>query len=115
MPPKRRMVVAFLYSFLDRADWRLDMQTLRDSRAAAIGTVVVLTGMVGLTLAGQQRSASTPTLKGVWRIAEIRYTGPNARAVTSPQPSMVIFTDKHVASVGVDSDTARQHLPPPDQ
>jgi len=91
------------------------MPSLRISRsAAAIGIVVVLTFVVGLTLAGEQRSDSKPTLKGVWRAAEIRYTGPNARTVT-PQPWFGIMTDNHYAWVGVQSDKARPELPPPDK
>jgi hypothetical protein len=65
-----------------------------------------------LTLVAQQRSSSQTSLKGVWRATEIRYTGPNARTVTNPQPWIVIVTDKHIASVGVTSDAARPPLPP---
>src|SRR5438105_717926 len=95
------------------------MKVPRLSRAvvslAVVGGIVSLTSIGGLTVAGQQRSDSKPTLKGVWRVVEIRYTGPNARTITTPQPWLVIFTDKHVASVGVSSDTARQLLPAPDE
>lgn len=77
--------------------------------------VVVLTGVVGLALTAQQSGRSQPSLKGVWRAMEITYTGPNARTVKSPQPWIVIFTEKHVASVGVTSDVPRPEWPPDQQ
>lgn len=71
------------------------METLRASRmASAIGVVLVLTFVVGLTVVGQQRGESKPTLKGVWRYVELTSTGPTART-TSNVPGLLVFTDRH--------------------
>ena len=83
-----------------------------------VGVVALLLagilGTFGFTVAAQPRASQT-CIKGVWRAAEIRYTGPNARTVSDPQPWFVIFTDKHLASIGVTSDAARRELPPADK
>lgn len=94
------------------------MQTLRVSRAVTATIAVVLTGMVGLTVAGQQRSESKPTLKGVWRVTEWTTTGPGAAAGPngvahtnkSPQPWYGMFTDKHFTFLGVRGDSPSPDL-----
>lgn len=78
--------------------------------AAGIGSVLLLTLMVGLTLAGQQRP-SGPSLKGVWRHAEITTTGPNARTI-KVQAGLLILTDKYFSVTRETSDTPRRELPP---
>lgn len=79
--------------------------------AAGIGSVLLLTSMVGLTLALQQ-GPSAPSLKGVWRHAEITITGPNARTIKNPQPGLLILTDKYFSITRESSDTARREVPP---
>src|SRR5206468_4014070 len=78
-----------------------------------VGIALLFAATVGSTVAGQSPGAQ-PCLKGVWRAAEIRYIGANARTVSNP-PWIVVFTDKHVASVGVSTDTPRRELPPADK
>ena|SRR5437867_160930 len=84
--------------------------TKRRIVAAAIVGGIILVVYQGVSSA--QRGAAPTSqncLKGVWRGAEIRYTGTNARTVTNP-PWIVIFTDKHVASIGIGSDAPRPEV-----
>jgi hypothetical protein len=68
---------------------------------------VVLAGVVGLTFAAEQRSASGPPIQGVWRIAEVRTSGPGARTITNPNPGLLIFTARHYAIVAEAGDSLR--------
>ena len=87
--------------------------TIRFGRAVVL-LLAGISAIFGFTVAAQSRASQT-CIKGVWRAAEIRYTGPNARTVSNPQPWFVIFTDKHLASIGVTSDAPRRELPPADK
>ena len=94
------------------------MQVLRVSRtAAALVTVVVLTGLLGLTVAGQQRSNARPTIQGVWRIVERTTTVPSADGLraagtrSNPEPGLYLFTGKYYSQVVVTSDRPRPDLP----
>ena len=77
--------------------------------AAVLGALVVF----GSAMAAQQGGSSTPSIVGVWRIAEVTFTGPNARKITNPQPGLRIFTRRHYSFTAVTSDKPRAELPPP--
>ncbi len=87
------------------------MQIRRVWRAAVVvGSVLMLAGILGPTLIGQQRNVS---LKGVWRCTEWSTNGPipgayeSAHTNKSPQPWWGIFTDHHHAWIGVAGDAPR--------
>ena len=64
----------------------------RHLSAAGVSVVAVLVGVGFVRMAqGGQGSTTTPVM-GVWRVSEVTFTGPNARQITSPQPSVRIFT-----------------------
>ena len=93
------------------------MQTPRLRRAttaAGIGSVLLLTLMLGLALAGQQKP-SPSSLKGVWRHVEITTTGPNGRTVKNPQPGLLILTDRYFSVTREPGEAPRRELPPPDK
>ena len=58
----------------------------------------------------QSRTGQTP-LQGVWRVAEVTTTGPNAATNRSPQPGFYIFTGRHYSIVTVNSANPRPDLP----
>jgi hypothetical protein len=60
--------------------------------------------LASVSLVGQ----STPSIRGVWKVAEVTFTGPNAEKITNPQPGVYIFTAKHYSMV---RDTARTPRP----
>jgi hypothetical protein len=66
--------------------------------------VVAVLALTSLSLLAQ----SKPSIQGVWRIAEVTTTGPNAYTNKSPQPGLYIFTAKHYSLV---RDTAREVRP----
>ena len=57
--------------------------------------VVALLAVISAVLLGQ----SEPSIQGVWRVAEVTTTGPNANTNKSPQPGLYIFTGKHYSLV----------------
>jgi hypothetical protein len=63
--------------------------------------------MIGLSVAAQQRSASGPSVQGVWRVVEVTDAGPNGRTMTKPNPAMYIFAAKHYAQVIETGDSPR--------
>ena len=86
------------------------MLTKRLSTAVALaGTVLVVSVVVAL--GAQQRSNSTPSIVGVWKLSETTTTGPNAKKVTSPQPGLRIYTRQHYSLTTVTSDKPRPELP----
>ena len=46
-------------------------------------------------------------LTGTWRITEAKFTGPNARTVSSPQPGLLILTGNYYSRVLITSDQPR--------
>jgi hypothetical protein len=78
--------------------------------------VVAVAILASAITSAQQGASSTPSLAGAWRISEIRYTGPNARTVTNPQPGIFTATPRYYTFAMVTSDTPRaatKQLPPP--
>lgn len=65
---------------------------------------------LSLMLAGSG-SAQTNPLQGVWKVAEVTTTGPNASKQAAPQPGFYIFTGKHYSIVTVNADQPRPDLP----
>ena len=69
--------------------------------------------LLAVVLSAQQRNAgSPPTLRGVWRVTQVTFTGPNARTITA-QPGLFMFTERHFSTMRVNNDTARTNLPTP--
>src|SRR5438067_11005310 len=54
--------------------------------------------------AAQQKSTS---LTGGWQVIKVQMTGPNARAVTDPQPGLYLFTGKYFSLMMVNGDQPR--------
>jgi hypothetical protein len=83
-------------------------------RLVAAGLACVLVGMIqAVTLA--QRGNANSGIVGVWHASEIISTGPGAKKVTNPQPSVWIFTQRHFSIDAVTSDAPRPELPPQDK
>jgi len=74
----------------------------------------VLIGVVQI-VGSAQRGGSNSAVIGVWRVSELTVTGPNARKVTNPQPSVVIFTQRYFSIDEVTSNAPRPELPPSDK
>ena len=71
----------------------------------------VAMALLGVIVSAQSRSASPATLQGVWRVVEVRTTGPNASTNSSPQPGLYIFTAKHYSFLRVTADKPRPDQP----
>src|SRR5262249_24000417 len=71
-------------------------------RKIVVAALTAAFTLVGATGFGQR----VPQLKGVWRVAQMAMTGPNARTLTMA-PGFWIFADKHFSRVEVRSDTPR--------
>lgn len=56
-------------------------------------------------------SQSKVTLRGVWRVASLTRTGPDAATNNNPQPGLFLFTEKHYSLAVVRSDKPRPELP----
>ncbi len=56
--------------------------------------------------------ASSQKVAGVWRLDEIRSSGPNGRAFKITQPSMYIFTKGHYSIVRIDATEPRSTVDP---
>jgi Lipocalin-like domain len=76
----------------------------------AAGFLVVPLGVAQIVGLAQRDSSNSPVI-GVWRISETTFTRPNARTVTNPQPSVVIFTRRYYSTDRVTSDAPRPELP----
>lgn len=76
------------------------------SAALAVCFAVVL---VPSTLEGRQVSGD---LQGAWRVTEIVTTGPGGSTNGSPQPGILIFTDRHYSYTLVTGDRPRPELGP---
>ena len=61
------------------------------------------------SLSAQSKPSS---LQGAWRVAEVTFTGQNARIIGNPQPGMVLFTAKHYANLTSARAEPRLALPP---
>lgn len=79
--------------------------------AVAATAVAGLVALVGAPLFAQSGAASQSTIQGVWQVAEVTTTGPNASTNKSPQPSLYIYTAKHYSLIRVNGTTARPDLP----
>lgn len=73
-------------------------------------TLAVVTLLLGSGNAILAQSKSTP-LTGAWRVTQVQTTGPNARTVNDPQPSLYLFTGNHYSIMSVNSDKPRPALP----
>ena len=80
------------------------------SKRALAGGVLAAIAFVS-SVAVVARQANSSSIVGVWRVSEVTYTGLNARKVTSPQPGLRIFTQRHYSITEVTSDTARAVIP----
>jgi hypothetical protein len=74
--------------------------------------ILAAVSMAGWAVVHAQRTSS-PSIVGVWRATDVTITGPNARKVTSPQPGLRIFTQRHYSITAVTADQPRPDLPPP--
>ena len=75
-----------------------------------LGVIAVLVVMGAPALA---RAQATPSLQGVWRVAEIVVTGANAATNKSPQPGLYIFTRQHYSVVTVNGTAPRKDFGAP--
>ena len=74
-------------------------------------SIFVLVIMLTVVAAFAQSKTGQTPLQGVWRVAEVTTTGPNASTTRNPQPGLYIFTGKHYSIVTVTSPTPRPDLP----
>ena len=79
-------------------------------RLLSATTLVVVLGGLTRTSVAQSGSASAPVV-GVWKVSEITTTGPNAAAIKSPQPGLVIYTGRHYSIDMVTSEAPRADVP----
>jgi len=57
-------------------------------------------------------SGETPNkLQGVWKIVEVKTSGPNASTDSSPQPGMFFFAAKHYSFIRIFGQAPRPDLP----
>jgi len=61
-------------------------------------SVVALTGLTGYGQYGQPKTGKNPVM-GAWKVTE--YTNPNQPTITSPQPGLYIFSEKHYSAVRI--------------
>ena len=80
------------------------------NRLSTTGVLAAFAVMLGVVVVTAQRG-STPSVVGVWRVSEVTLTGPNARKIMSPQPSVRIFTRSHYSINEVTADKPRAELP----
>ena len=64
-------------------------------------TVALLTS---IGIAGEAKPAS---IQGVWRVAEVTITGPDARTIINAQPNLTIITARHYSRTEVHADKPR--------
>jgi hypothetical protein len=90
--------------FIDRG--QLTIEFVFNGRNEMPTRLLIFCAILALTtpVFGQSKS----TLQGVWRVAEVTTTGPNASTNKSPQPGVYIFTAKHYSFV---RDTASEVRP----
>ncbi|MGE3508093.1 MAG: hypothetical protein AB7N65_04340 [Vicinamibacterales bacterium] len=72
---------------------------------AVVGLVVAAAPLV------QGQDPSAKNIVGVWRVAERTVVGPGAKPITSVQPGIRIFTQRHYSFTDDTSDTPRPELP----
>jgi len=72
--------------------------------------MLVGVGVVGLAALSAQSKRTG--LEGVWQVAEVRVTGPDARtiAIPEPRPNLIIFTGRHYSRVEIHADGPRPVL-----
>lgn len=77
--------------------------------------MIIRTALVVLLLAilsPAARAQSPSGIQGVWKSVEVQVVGgSNPRTVSSPQPSLYIFTRGHYSILTITSDTARTAIP----
>src|SRR5262245_3674876 len=64
-----------------------------------------------LDAVGQGNAAPSPSIVGVWRLAEVITEGPNEKRNTNPQPGVLIFTQHFYSANVVTSEAPRPELP----
>lgn len=72
-----------------------------------VAVLVPFIAASGLSVIGQAK----PSIQGVWRVAEVTTTGPNATTNKNPQAGLYVFTAKHYSIVWDTSDQPRPVLP----
>jgi hypothetical protein len=72
---------------------------------------LLITALAGAAMFAQSRAGNQPAFQGVWRIAEVTTTGPNASTNARPQPSLYIFAGRHYSIIRVNGDKPRPNLP----
>jgi hypothetical protein len=78
-------------------------------RLVVVSLALTLVLVYGSLIALAQRGASP--VVGVWKVAEVTFTGPKARTLTNPQPGIRIFTASHYSVNQVTSEGPRPLLP----
>ncbi len=77
----------------------------------AVFSFVVVAVIVSSTISmAQSKPGGQSNIRGVWQVAEVTTTGPNASTNSKPQPGLVIFTAKHYSMVRLGGTDARTAL-----
>jgi hypothetical protein len=64
------------------------------------------------TVGSSKKTSTAGSLEGVWKIVEMVTTGANASTITTPQPSLVIFTKGHYSFLYVHGAQPRPQFAP---
>jgi hypothetical protein len=75
------------------------------SAALAVG-IAVLLGSAGL-----EAQTSVPGLDGAWRVIEVVSSAPGARAISTPQPGLLLITGRYYSYTLINGDRPRPDLP----
>lgn len=75
-------------------------------RAAAVVGVAVL-----LAPSGIDAQSDAEALQGAWQVTEVVTAGPASRTLSSPQPSLLLFTGRHYSYTLINGEQPRPPLP----
>ena len=67
--------------------------------------------LLALVAALAQAQSKPSPLVGAWRVVEVTMTGPNGSTISSPQPGLMLFTEKYYSIMRVEGDHPRPELP----
>jgi hypothetical protein len=76
----------------------------------ALFVSLAVVASAGAGMVAQSRQPAAGSIKGVWKIAEVVTTGAGAETVSSPQPSLVIFTTGHYSYLSINGSKPRSKV-----
>jgi len=73
-----------------------------------LNSILAVTAVAGLS--GAALESRSPSIEGVWRVVEVKTTGPGARTITNVQPNLSVMTRKHYSHMEIHADGVRPSL-----